>query len=313
MRITLCALALALALPMLADDPAVKVGATVFADYTNAPGVSSFNISRAYINVTGSLNPRVAFRVTPDITRDASGSQQFRLKYAYAQLNLDEWLTKGSFLRAGMQQTPYIDYFEQIYRYRFQGTNFPEREGYLSSSDTGVSMRYVFPGEKGDVHAGIYNGEGYSKAEANDQKALQLRASFRPFGKRLRGTVFVVNDRYDEHDRRERLIGQVTYEHPRVNAGVDVLTTKDRAAEGRGWSVFATPRLGKGWELLLRHDQNKPDRTSSVVRKRDITGVAYWIPNLQKVTAAVLVDRDALTVTGKDDETKYGVKLLLVF
>jgi hypothetical protein len=74
-----------------------------------------------------------------------------------------------------------------------------------------------------------------------------------------------------------------------------------------------TPRLGKGWELLLRRDHNQPDRNSEVERIRTITGVAYWMPNLQKVTAGVLVDRDALTVTGKPAETRYGVKMLLTF
>jgi len=295
------------------EDVTWKVGATIFADYTDARETSSFNVSRAYVNVTGTLNSRIAFRITPDISREtAGGSQQFRLKYAYAQLNLDEWMTKGSFVRAGMQQTPFIDATEQIYRYRVQGTLFAEREGYLSSSDTGVTMRYVFPKDKGDVHGGFYNGEGYSKAEANHEKAFQVRATFRPL-KPLRATVFAVDDRYDEGNRRERLIGQVTYEHARGNAGVEVLSTKDRTLEGRGWSAFATPKLGKGWELLLRHDHNKPDRDSDVVRKRNIAGVAYWIPNLQKVTCAVLVDRDSLSVTGKDDDTKYGVKMVLSF
>ena len=344
MRTTLSAVALiAFCLSIqAADEPTLKVGATIFADYTyqaspattdvdgNEIHPSSFNVNRAYINVTGTLNKRIAFRVTPDVARELgggsslSGSQTLRLKYAYAQLNLDEWMTKGSFVRFGMQQTPYIDYFEQIYRYRFQGTNFVEREGYLASSDTGVTMRYVLPKEYGDIHGGFYNGEGYSKAEANDQKALQIRASLRPLpksalGKGLRATVFYDGDNYVDNARRERLVGQVTYEHARFNAGVDLLSTKDRASaskpqmDGRGWSVFATPRLGKGWELLLRHDHNRPDRNSDVVRKRNIAGVAYWMPNLQKVTAAVLVDRDALTVTNKPDETRYGVKLLLVF
>ncbi len=313
MRNLFCAIALILSLSIHADEPAVKVGATIFADYTDAPAASSFNVSRAYINVTGTLNKRIAFRVTPDIAREsAGGSQQFRLKYAYAQLNLDEWMSKGSFVRFGMQQTPYLDATEQVYRYRFQGTAFAEREGYLSSSDTGVTLRYAFPNDKGDVHGGVYNGEGYTKAEANDEKSFQVRATLRPW-KPLRATLFVVEDRYDQSARRERFIGQVTYEHARVNAGVDVLSTKDRDLEGRGWSVFATPRLGKGWELLLRHDHNRPDRHSSVVRKRDITGIAWWMPNLQKITAAVLVDRDALSVTGKDNETKYGIKLLLSF
>ena len=280
MRNTLCALALlALSVPMHADEPAVKIGATIFADYTNTTETSSFNVNRAYINVTGTLNKRIAFRVTPDISREtAGGSQQFRLKYAYAQLNLDEWMTKGSYVRFGMQQTPFLDATEQICRYRFQGTGFAEREGYLSSSDTGVTMRYALPNDKGDIHGGFYNG-----------------------------------DHYDENARRERLVGQVSYEHARVNAGVEVLSTKDRDLDGRGWSVFATPRLGRGWELLLRHDHNKPDSDSDIVRRRTITGIAYWVPKLEKMTAAVLVDRDALSVTGKDDDTRYGVKLLLVF
>ena len=343
MRTFLSALALmTFSLFIHADEPALKLGATIFADstYQAAPVTtdadgneihpSSFNVTRAYLNVTGTLNKRIAFRITPDVARESgagsslSGSQQFRLKYAYAQLNLDEWTTKGSFVRFGMQQTPYLDYVDAIYRYRFQGTTFVEREGYLSSSDTGIAMRYVLPSEYGDVHGGIYNGEGYSKAEVNDRKALQLRATLRPLpksklGKGFRATLFYDGDRYVAKGLRERLVGQLAYEHPRFNAGLDVISTKDRVSaskpqlDGRGWSVFATPRLGKGWELLLRHDHNKPDRDSSVVRKRNIAGVAYWLPNLQKVTAGVLVDRDALSVTGKDDETRYGVKMLLVF
>jgi hypothetical protein len=343
MRTSLCALALlAFSVGVRADEPTLKVGATIFADAvwqaapvtTDADGneihPSSFNVARAYINVTGTLHKRLAFRITPDVARESgggsslAGSQQFRLKYAYAQLNLDEWLTGGSFVRFGMQQTPYLDYVDSIYRYRFQGTTFVEREGYLASSDTGVTMRYVLPSEYGDVHGGIYNGEGYTKAETNDQKALQLRATLRPLpksklGKGLRATLFYDGDRYVANGLRERLVGQLAYEHPRVNAGLDVLSTKDRVSaskpqtEGRGWSVFATPRLGRGWELLLRHDHNRPDRGSSVERTRNIAGVAYWLPNLQKVTAGVLVDRDALSVTGKADETRYGVKVLLVF
>ena len=63
-----------------------------------------------------------------------------------------------------MQQTPLVDFMESVYRYRFQGTVFEEREGFLSSSDVGVSFHYNLPGNYGDVHAGIYNGETYSAA-----------------------------------------------------------------------------------------------------------------------------------------------------
>lgn len=341
MRNTLGAIALLLfSVTAMAEEatftPTIKIGSTLFADFTqqaspvskdadgNEIHPSSFNLSRAYINVTGNIHPRVSFRITPDVARESgsgsslSGSLEFRLKYAYGQLSLDDWMSKGSWARFGVQQTPFLDFTEATYRYRFQGTLFPEREGYLSSSDAGISLRYALPRELGDIHAGIYNGDGYAKAEANDQKALQLRATIRPL-KGLRATVFYDGDHYIANGNRQRLIAQAMFEHKRFNAGVDALSTKDRTSvtkaelEGRGWSAWATPKLGKGWELLLRHDQNRPDRSSDVDRRRDIVGIAYWLPNLQKVTTSVLVDYDTLSVTGKDRDTRYGIKMLMAF
>ena len=37
----------------------------------------------------------------------------FRLKYAYAQFNLDDWMTRGSWARFGIQQTPWVDFVER--------------------------------------------------------------------------------------------------------------------------------------------------------------------------------------------------------
>src|SRR5262245_53199152 len=144
------------------DTPSLRVGTTIFLDYTvqtdpkvtdadgNNVTFNAFNVGRAYINVTGQINHLVAFRVTPDITRESgtgsslNGSLTYRLKYAYAQFNMDDWMTRGSWARFGMQQTPWVDFMEGIYRYRFQGTIFEERDGFLSSSDIGASFHYNF-------------------------------------------------------------------------------------------------------------------------------------------------------------------------
>ncbi len=330
------------------DTPSFKVGVTIFADYTyidsptskdadgNTIHSSSFNASRAYINATGNLNHWIAYRITPDVSRETgtgsslSGSQTFRLKYAYGQFNLDHWTTKGSWVRFGVQQTPYVDYTEGIYRYRFQGTVFAERVGLLTSSDAGLSAHYNFPSNYGDVHAGFYNGEGYSRAEANNEKAFQVRASFRPMPlggvwKGLRVGGFFNDDHVVQSAKRQRAIGQVTFEHPWINAGFDVAQSKDAASatkptiSGSGWSVWATPRLGlKGWELLLRHDDFKPNKDiSSQTQKRNIFGVGYWFQNLQRVTAALLADYDSLKQDNfspaRADDTRYGLKMLINF
>ena len=116
------------------DTPAVNVGGTIFANYTyqleptvtNSQGdrvhPSSFDVTRAYINVTGQINHLINFRITPDVVRvgqvdgkdvpGITGTLTYRLKYAYGQLNFSDFTTKGSWLRLGLQQTPVIEYIE---------------------------------------------------------------------------------------------------------------------------------------------------------------------------------------------------------
>lgn len=326
------------------DAPSFRVGALVFGDYTyqsspettdsagNRVHASSFNISRAYINLFGQLNHWIGFRVTPDIARETgtgsslSGSQDYRLKFAYAQFNLDDWTTKGSWVRFGVTQTPLIDYEEQIYRYRFQSATYTDREGYLFASDAGLSGHWVFPSNYGDVQAGYFNGEGWAHVETNNEKAFQIRTSVRPLPrsatlKGLRLTGFYDRDAYVSNAPRTRAVGQVTYESPRVNAGLDLLRARDRASitarttTARGYSVWVTPKLTtNGWEALLRHDSTKPDTNASLTRKRNIAGIAYWFQHLKgNVSSALMVDYDSTKVTARADDTRYGLKMLISF
>ena len=180
------------------DTPSVRVGGVLFLDYTNTqePQVtdadgnsvsqSAFNVGRAYINVTGqSMSPPVPrhaghrsrdrHRQFPQRVADVSA------EYGYAQFNMDDWLWRGTYVRFGMIQTPYVDFEETVYRYRFQGTVFVDREGYNSSSDFGLSFRTAFPNNYGEVIAGYYNGDSYTRVDPNDQKSFRIRATVRPF------------------------------------------------------------------------------------------------------------------------------------
>jgi hypothetical protein len=308
------------------DTPSIKIGAVFYGDYTytqspqqkdadgNTINFSQFNVGRAYLNITGNISHLVAFRITPDISRETgtgaslAGSLEFRIKYAFAQFNLDDWMTKGSWARLGIQQTPWVDFEENIYRYRFQGTVFSEREAFLSSSDAGASFHYNFPSNYGDFHVGVYNGETYSKLEVNDQKAIQLRGTVRPFAtgpivlRGLRAHLFYDGDSYVKDAERRRLIGSVTFEHQYLNAGFDYLNAKDQTSvtkpdlTGTGFSIWATPRSPKGWEALLRYDHLKPNTEfDAQTRNRTILGVSYWVPHQGSVSAALMLDYDGQT------------------
>jgi hypothetical protein len=156
------------------DTPSVRVGGTLFLDYTrtirpqitDANGTqvspSAFNVPRAYINVTGQVNHLIAFRITPDITREGgtgsslAGSMTLRLKYGYAQLNLEDWMWRGTYIRGGMIQTPYVEFEESVYRYRFQGPVFADREGFLTSADVGLAFRAQSPSGRAEIFTGFY-------------------------------------------------------------------------------------------------------------------------------------------------------------
>ncbi len=342
--------------PRPVDNFSLKVGATIFSDFTyaqepriadsdkNTVKKSEFEARRAYINVTGNISDIVSFRITPDVasrlvttgsglpdgakvSTNLDGSAPFRLKYAFGQLSLDR-VSKGSWVRFGQQQTPYVDFMEGIYRYRYQGTVFIEREGFLSSSDVGLSARLAFPNDFGDVHAGLYNGDTYSRAEPNDQKAFQIRGTLRPLpkskdAKGLRLSAFYDRDAPVKDGARNRFVGAVTFEHAYVNAGFEYLNAKDQstatkaAVKASGWSAWLTPRTTKGLEGLFRYDSLKPDTSASARKTRTLAGVAYWFKTQKaSLAAAVLADYEQVTydaALNKPKERRYEVKTLFSF
>jgi hypothetical protein len=316
------------------DTQSIKIGAVLFMDWThtfepkstdaagNPFSPDAFNVTRAYLNVTGNLSHRLAFRITPDVTREtgagssSNGSLTFRIKYAFAQYNFDDWTGdwKQTWARLGIQQTPYVDFMEGIYRYRFQGNLFEEREGLISSSDAGASFHTNLPGSYGEIHAGVYNGENYNKVETNSEKGFMIRGTVRPMpngslaAKGLRITGFYVGDHYVPGAPRTRAVGNVTYEHRRFSAGFDYLWAEDQTlpttakVDSKGWSLWGTPFFkgkGNGPEMLVRYDHFTPDKTFDQQRTRAIVGFAYWFPHPGgPATGALMLDYEQVNFNG---------------
>ncbi len=308
--------------------PNVKLGATFFGDYTytaspdakdadgNTYSPNAFNVARSYINVTGSLSRVIAFRFTPDIAQETgtgsalNGSLTFRVKYAYLQTNLDRWLSPGAWARFGMQGTGYVNFAEDLYRYRFQGPIMVDREGYLLSSDAGVAFHYNLPSDYGDIQVGVYNGETYKRLEVNDQKALQIRGTVRPFAKSapilrgLRVTGFYDGDHYLKNAERMRAVGSLTYEHKYLNSAFEYLNASDQTTaqaaqvDSSGYSVWATPRSTKGWEGLLRYDHLTTNKARAELKTRTIVGGSYWVPLSGGLSTVFLLDYEQVAYDG---------------
>jgi hypothetical protein len=341
------------------DTPAIRIGMTLWPNFTeqttpdvndadgNPVNKSAFDVGRAYINITGQLSHIIQFRITPDISRETTtgagapslnGSLVYRIKYAFGQFNLDDWMARGSWARFGIQQTPWVDFEEGIYRYRFQGTVFAERVPLpttISSSDAGASFYYNFAKNYGGVHVGVYNGENYNKTDAGSQKAFEIRGTVRPLATQqpvlrgLRVHLFYLGDHYAKSDDRERFLFSTTYEHPYLNTGFDYLNATDQqnaaAAEikSNGYSFWATPKYprpdGSSIEALIRYDHWTPNTSAlldSQKQNRTIFGGAYWFPHQGNVSAAILFDYDAQSfdnITTPAPVKVFGIHGLLNF
>ena len=329
------------------DTPSVRVGGTLFLDYTlsqsprvtdvdgNRVSQSAFNVGRAYLNVTGQLNHLLAFRITPDIVRETgtgsslNGSLTYRLKYGYAQFNMGDWLPAGTYVRFGMIQTPYIDFEDAVYRYRFQGPTFADREGFASSADYGVSFRTPFPNNYGEVVAGLYNGDTYTRADPNDQKSFRVRATVRPFvgpglARGLRLTAYVDRDHTVQDAQRNRFIASALYEHKLANAYFSYLKATDQTSirnpevNADGFSFWVTPKTTLGFEGLFRYDRLNPTEVNDSRKSRVLAGIAYW-PKMPTtaVTSAILFDVEQVEyenyAPARPTEKRIAVHMLLNF
>ena len=296
--------------------PQVKVGTTLYLSFqdgeTAGTDYRKFVVKRGYLDVTGKLTPTLAFRLTPDVTQEATGDYKLRLKYGYGVVATTRlgFITKP-FVEFGMVHTPYIDFEEKINAYRMQDTIFIERVGTLSSADLGVMVGGLLggelsavaqkasssntPGRWGSFAIGAYNGGGYNGVETNLNKSIEGRLSIRPlpdFVPGLQLTYFGVRGKGNTAAEPDWSVSQgtVSYESPYLNAVASYLTGKGNGAgsaidsatkealDREGWSVFVEGKLSSSWSLIARYDDFTPDtRVTDVKSKRTIVGVCYHL------------------------------------
>jgi hypothetical protein len=283
---------------------------------------NNFDVDRSYITLSARLPDGVAARITADVDRRSAASNQltFRLKYGYVA-----WTPGQSSLtwKLGMIQTPVIEFIEQLWDYRMQGPVALDRQGVLTSSDFGLSVAGDWRDDGISVVAGVYNGEGYSRAPGDPGKDVQVRASIRlartdttTATSGLRLTGYAHYGKANGGGTRSRLMGLLSYQTNRLTLAGEFTATRDstdQSAETAGtvFSTYAVYRLGSGRTALLarydRHDPNTdvsptgPDLDSGV-QERIIAGISHRLtPNLR-----VLLDADLASLEHGSPNNAYN-------
>ena len=271
--------------------PAVTFGVVSFLQYAaelhESDGYNSFDVTRGYFNVEARLSNRVKVRFTPDVrpTTDASLDRNLALRLEYA--SLDVQATDGVAIMFGLHEMPWLTFEESLNRYRVLGPLFAERLGLIpGATDLGASIKAT-TGHT-DVHVGVYNGEGYGRAEVDKYKSIDGRATFRPFSEgsemgKVSISGFYQYGWYARDRPRNVAIGMASYENAHIVGTAQYLSATDNPfvavdVERRGMSFFGEARQGlTGWAGIGGVDFFDPDASNeSDSRRRLIFGGAHW-------------------------------------
>jgi hypothetical protein len=303
-----------------AQSPSVSVGGLAYTQFVyqledTANHGNNFDVTRAYLNVTGKFSAGVGTRVTGDIYRTGDGSLAYRLKYAYVSY------TPGRSpltFKLGQLPTPFVGYAEAIWGYRMQGTVALDRAGYLSSSDFGLGVDGKWSRDRVTMALALVNGESYNRAPGDQNKDLTGRVSIRlretddagaTGGLRLAGYGHL--GRATNAGVRNRLVGLASYVTRRFSLAAELAATKDGAASGRVVSAFGVYRLRNSKIALIgRVDLVDPDTDAADNGTiRVIAGVSYHLtPNLR-----LLADVDHLSYEGTPTPAQEAVRSQALF
>ena len=224
----------------------------------------------------------------------------FRVKYAFAQVGLDDWMEKGSLGALGIQQTPWVDFEEGIYRYRFQGTVFSGTRGLpfvlrrwrVVPLQPAVELRRASTSASTTVRT-------TTASEVNSEKALQIRGSVRPFAQgplwrvafactpfSMPTTTCAAASAGAGH-RRDLRASTAERRHRYLDTADRTSVTRT-SVSGHGFSM-ATPRAKNGWKRCFALTICGPGRRSPQPPAHHV-GAAYWFPSGQSVSSAPLLD-----------------------
>jgi hypothetical protein len=281
----------AAATPATTDYPAVTFGVISFLQYSaelhERDGYNAFDVTRGYFNIQARLSDHVRVRFTPDVrpTTDASLDRNLALRLEYASLDVE--VSDGVSIMFGLHEMPWLTFEESLNRYRVLGPLFAERMGLIPGpTDLGASVKAG--NGRTEVHVGVYNGEGYGRAEADKYKSLDGRVTLRPFAEDSPAGKVSISGFYQygwyARDRpRNVAIVMGSYENTHVVATAQYLSATDNPfiavdVERRGLSFFGEGRQGPtGWAGVGGVDFFDPDASNdSDSRRRYIFGGAHW-------------------------------------
>jgi len=218
-----------------------------------------------------------------------TGRNTVFVKYAY----YNHVVLPGLEVRVGQHQTPWIEYEEHRWTYRFRGPVMVDEQNFQTSSDLGVSFLGKVLNNIVDYHVSLQSGEGYQNTQDGRGLAALGRVSIEPF------PGVIVSGFY--HNERERN-GIEGFNPQRVLGNVEVYDPQADRFKVNAQMVWADDganiinSLGPGIFVPGTYSGNPPTTatygarngpSTSIPRFHQARGYEFWgyyrIPMIEKM------------------------------
>jgi len=341
--------------PLFSHTNKLKFSALTYIGYTyddyksdtstvdDKDGTSDFEIRRAYFQVKAYLldDPKSYYRVTFDVSKDVTGDEKVRAKYAYLYLN-NVFTNTG--VEVGLAHRPWHDYEEHnawYYRSISKVLIEDKKSGPDLSNSADFGMMFKTRTQYFDADYGIFNGEGYHSVSNGNGMSFEWRATAHILGvsgkdKQTKKTYWDASfyGQYNKGHKTGTLVNGSTENQDLIFGGlhtvynqpnfliaaqyVKSLDTSDTpyvvsAQAGEGYSINGEYRMGadKEYRLIARYDAWTKEQAAGTAEPQDssyiLGGAWHQNHNLEWVANVIVTDNDA----GNDKEEANGTQYMV--
>jgi len=219
-----------------------------------------------------------------------TGRNNTFVKYVY----YDHLFVPGMQLRFGMHQTPWIEYEEHRWTYRWLSETMVDQQNLQTSSDFGVSLLGKVLDNRLEYHVAFQEGEGYQNTPDGRGYAMLGRVSVEPFDGIILSAFY-----HNERERNglegfnpQRLLGNIEFYDPKSDMfklNAQIVWGDDGADIGKSFStainVPVTYNPDGSTDPVTLGGRNGP--STSIPRFHQARGYELWawfrIPGFEKV------------------------------
>ncbi len=299
---------------------------------------SDFEVRRAYFQLKAYLldDQKSYYRVTFDISKDVTGDEKVRAKYAYLYLN--ELFTKTG-VEIGLVHRPWHDYEENnAWRYRSISKVLIEDNkqgpGLSNSADFGVIFKTKT--QYFDADYGVFNGEGYHSASNGSGMSFEWRTTAHILGvngrdKQTEKTYWDASffGQYNQgHNKTQKesqdlIFGglHTVYNQPSFLMAAQYVYSDNTSniannvsqQSGSGYSLNSEYRMGadKEYRVFARYDSWTKEQTAGVAKPEDrgyiVGGAWHKNKNVEWVANVIVTDNEAGSTKEKENGIEYMV------